>query len=153
MPKTLSNLMLSQVDNRLTPWREITDREPPRGGWLRAIRTALGISSAHLAGRIGITQQAIANFERSEAEGKITLQSLRRVAEALDCHVVYAVVPNKPLAQMRRERALALADTLIRPVAHSMKLEDQGVSDAETQRQRTELANELLRGSPRQLWR
>ncbi len=153
MPKILSNLLLSQLDNRLAPWREITDREPPRGGWLRAIRTALGISSAHLGSRIDATQQGIANFERSEAEGKITLQSLRRVAEALDCRVVYAVVPNKPLAQMRRERALALADAMIRPVAHSMKLEDQGVSDAETQRQRTELANELLRGSPRKLWR
>ena len=153
MPKSLSNLMLGQVDSRLTPWREITDREPPRGGWLRAIRTALGISSAQLGGRIGVTQQAIANFERSEAEGKITLQSLKRVAEALDCRVVYAVVPNKPLAQMRRERALALADALIRPVAHSMKLEAQGISDTDTQKSRTQLANELLRGSPRKLWR
>ena len=145
MSKSLSNLMLGQVDSRLAPWREITDREPPRGGWLRAIRTALGISSAQLGGRIGVTQQAIANFERSEAEGKITLQSLKRVAEALDCRVVYAVVPNKPLAQMRRERALALADALIRPVAHSMKLEDQGVSDTETQKSRTELASALRR--------
>ncbi len=126
---------------------------PPRGGWLRAIREALGMSAAQLGGRLGITQQAIMNLERSEEAGKISLHSLRRVAEALDCRVVYAVVPNKPLAQMQRERALALADTLIRPVAHSMKLEAQGVSETETQRQRNELADDLMRGSPRKLWR
>ena len=153
MPKTLSSLALSQIDQRLALWRRIADDVPPRGGWLRAIRGALGMSAAQLAGRLGVAQQAIVNFERNEAAGKITLQSLQRVAQALDCRVVYSVVPNKPLAQMRQERALALADQLVRPVAHSMKLEAQGVSDRETQRQRKELAGEILRGSARKLWR
>lgn len=153
MPKTLSSLLLSQVDQRLAPWRRMANDVPPRGGWLRAIRKALGMSAAQLAGRLGVAQQAIVNFERNEAAGKITLQSLQRVAQALDCRVVYAVVPNKPLAQMRRARALVLADQLVRPVAHSMKLEAQGVSDKETQRQRKGLADEILRGSARKLWR
>jgi predicted DNA-binding mobile mystery protein A len=153
MSKTLSNLMIEQVDQRLVSWRRMADDTPPRGGWLRAIRAALGMSASQLAGRLGVAQQAIANFERNEAAGKITLHSLQRVAQALDCRVVYAVVPNKPLAQMRQERALALADQLVRPVAHSMKLEAQGVSDKETQRQRKELADEILRGSARKLWR
>lgn len=153
MPKALSNLMIEQVDQRLVSWRRMADDTPPRGGWLRAIREALGMSAAQLAARLGVAQQAIANFERNEAAGKITLQSLQRVAQALDCRVLYAVVPNKPLAQMRQERALALADQLVRPVAHSMRLEAQGVSDRETQRQRKELADEILRGSARKLWR
>lgn len=153
MPKTLSRLALSQIDQRLTRWRRVADEVPPRGGWLRTIREALGMSAAQLAGRLGVAQQAIVNFERNEAAGKITLKSLQRVAQALDCRVVYAVAPNKPLAQMRQERALALADQLVRPVAHSMKLEAQGVSDRETQRQRKELAGEILRGSARKLWR
>ena len=63
------------------------------------------------------------------------------------------MVPNKPLVQMRRARAQALADQLVRPVAHSMKLEAQGVSDKETRRQRKELTDEILRGSARKLWR
>lgn len=153
MPKTLSSLQLSQVDQRLAPWRRMANDVPPRGGWLRAIRKALGMSTAQLAGRLGVAQQAIVNFERNEAAGKITLQSLQRVAQALDCRVVYAVVPNKPLVQMRRARAQALADQLVRPVAHSMKLEAQGVSDKETRRQRKELTDEILRGSARKLWR
>ena len=102
---------------------------------------------------MGVAQQAIAKFERNEAAGKITLESLTRVAEALDCRVTYAVVPGKPLAEVRRARAMELAEALTKPVAHSMKLEAQGISDKETCRQRKELAEELLRGSSRKLWR
>lgn len=153
MSKSLSDLRLKQADERLTPWRRMRTETSPRGGWLRAIREALGMSTAQVASRLGVAQQAIVKFERNEAAGKITLESLERVAKALGCRVTYAVVPDKPLAEMRRERALALADSLIKPVAHSMKLEAQGVSDKGVRRQRKELAEEFLRGSPRKLWR
>jgi predicted DNA-binding mobile mystery protein A len=153
MPRTLSKLKVEQLDARLAPWRRLAQEEPPRGGWLRAIREALGMTTAQLASRLGVAQQTIAKFESNEAAGKITLQSLERVAKALGGHVTYALVPDKPLAEMQKARALALADSLIKPVAHSMKLEAQGVSDREVQRQRKELAEELLRGNPRKLWR
>lgn len=152
MAKTVSNLRLKQMDARLASWRRLTDAAP-NGGWLRAIRETLGMTTAQLARRLGVAQQAIAKFERNEAAGKITLESLARVAGALDCRVTYAVVPGKPLAEMRRARALALAASLTNSVAHSMKLEAQGISDRETRRQRKELAEELLRGSSRKLWR
>lgn len=153
MSKSLSDLRLKQADERLTSWRRMRTETSPRGGWLRAIREALGMSAAQVASRLGVAQQAIVKFERNEAAGKITLESLERVAKALGCRVTYAVVPDKPLAEMRRERALALADSLIKPVAHSMKLEAQDVSDKGVRRQRKELAEEFLRGSPRKLWR
>ena len=141
------------MDAKLANWRRLAPDAAPKGGWLRAIRETLGMTTAQLASRLGVAQQAVAKFERNEAAGKITLQSLARVAEALDCRVTYAVVPAKPLADMRRARALALADALTKPVTHSMKLEAQGISDRETRRQREQLAEELLRGSSRKLWR
>jgi len=141
------------MDAKLVNWRRLAIDAAPKGGWLRAIRETLGMTTAQLASRLGVAQQAIAKFERNEAAGKITLESLARVAEALDCRVTYAVVSRKPLAEMRRARALALAESLVKPVAHSMKLEAQGISDKETRRQRRELAEELLRGSSRKLWR
>ena len=153
MSKSLSDLKLKHADQRLARWRRIGTETTPRGGWLRAVREALGMSTAQIAKKLGVAQQAIAKLERNEAAGKITLESLERVAKALGCRVTYAVVPDKPLAEMRRERALALADSLIKPVAHTMKLEAQGVSDKETRRQRKELADEFLRGSTRKLWR
>ena len=76
-----------------------------------------------------------------------------RVAVAMNCRVSYAVVPPKPLAETRRERARALADALIKPVAHSMRLEEQGIDEKEVRRQRDELAEEFLRDNPRKLWR
>ena len=129
MTKSISNLRLTQIDSSISPWRRIRSDTVPRGGWLRAIREALGMTSAQLASRLGVAQQAIAKFERNEAAGKITLESLGRVAAALDCRVTYAVVSRKPLADMRRARALAIAESLTKPVAHSMKLEAQGVSE------------------------
>jgi len=153
MPKGFDDLRLKHMDTRLAGWRRLRGETPPRGGWLRAIRTALGISTGQLARRLGVAQQAIVKFEQNEAASKITLDSLERVAKALGCRVVYAVVPEKPLGVVRRARARALADSLVKPVAHSMNLEAQGVNDKEIRRQSKQLAEELLRGSPRKLWR
>lgn len=111
------------------------------------------MTTGQLAARVGVTQQAIVEFEKNEAREKITLESLDKLALALGCRLVYAVVPDKPLAEMRRDRALALADALQKSAEHSMKLEVQGVSENEAKRQRKLLAEALLRDSPRKLWR
>jgi len=128
-------------------------KAPPRSGWVRAVREALGMTQTQLAARLGVARQTVDDLERAEAGRRITLESLDRLAQALDCRVVYAVVPEKPLGVMRRQRALALAEALLRPGEHSMKLEAQGVSRSERERQRKRLAEQLLHGSPRKLWR
>jgi predicted DNA-binding mobile mystery protein A len=78
---------------------------PPRppAGWLRAIRKALGMTSGVLAGRLGVTASGARKLERAEAADAITLGTLRRVAEALDCDLQYALVPRRPLREMRRQ--------------------------------------------------
>jgi predicted DNA-binding mobile mystery protein A len=153
MRKAQSNLKLKQVDAKLNDWRGVLSESVPKGGWLRLIREALGMTTAQVAQRLDVAQQAVAKFERNEAAGKITLESLARVADALGCKLTYAVVSTKPLAEMQRARARVLAEALTRPVAHSMKLEAQGVSRRALQRQRKLLVEELLRGNPRKLWR
>jgi predicted DNA-binding mobile mystery protein A len=125
----------------------------PRGGWLRAIRQALGMTQAQLGARVGIARQSIQDLEIAEANRRITLDSLDRLARAMGCRVVYAVVPETgTLDEIRERRAGAVAGTLIKPTEHSMKLEAQGVSASETERQRKLLAQALLGGSPRKLW-
>ena len=127
-------------------------RVPP-GGWLRAVREALGLTQAQLARRLNISRQSVQDFERAEAEGRITLESLDRVARALDCRMVYAVIPeNGSLDDIRARRADAVADQLLKLTSHSMKLEAQGVSERERKRQRKLLIESLLRESPRKLW-
>jgi predicted DNA-binding mobile mystery protein A len=74
------------------------------------------MSSAELAGRMGVGQSTISELESSEVRGTIKLDSLRRAAGALDCKLVYFLVPRTSLddavrAQARRKAAeLTTAD-------------------------------------------
>ena len=123
-------------------------RAPPRG-WIKAIREALGMSTAQLANRMGIRQPSIIDLERSEEKASIELATLRRVAEALDCSLVYALVPNRPLEATIRERASAFLQRRRRPVEHTMLLEDQQVAEPVSERQLDDLIRET---NPRLFW-
>jgi predicted DNA-binding mobile mystery protein A len=145
------NRALNALDLRLLPLRSWVSSRPPRG-WLRAIRDALGMTTVQYASRLGVSQPRIVALEKSEIEETITLATLRRAAEALDCQLVYAIVPNQPLVQTLRARAQLAADKQLARTGHTMRLEDQGLSAADMERERERLVEELLRGNARRLW-
>lgn len=116
----------------------------PGRGWIRAIRDALGMSGAQLAQRMGISQPAVAQLERSEADGQIRLDSLRRAADALECDVVYALVPRTSLDGIVRERATRVARREVEVVDTSMRLDERGLDPAELRRRVDDYANELI---------
>jgi predicted DNA-binding mobile mystery protein A len=148
-----SNLKRLHLDDGLKAFRPAQAVEPPRVGWARAIREALGMTQAQLGARIKVSRQAVQDLEHAEAERRITLDSLDRLAEAMHCRVVYALVPKADsLEELREQRASSLAASLLKSADHSMKLEAQGVSRSELDRQRKLLAETLLQGSPRKLW-
>ncbi len=101
---------------------------------------------------MGMTGNGVRKLESAEAQQVITLASLRKLANALDCELVYAMVPRKPLAEQLQERALTVAGEQLRSVSHSMALEDQAVKGQPQQDQRELLAQELLDGPRRALW-
>lgn len=152
MAQEYVKLKLKQTEELIQPFRRLVNAQTPRSGWVRAIREALGMSAQQLGARVRVKRQTIENLERSEASGKITLDSLNRIAGALGCRVVYALVPDKPLEEMRRERAREIAESVVEPVSHSMRLEAQAVGKREEQRQKEELAQKLLQGNPKKLW-
>jgi len=152
MSKLFKNMQVKHIDERLALWRKVAHSVPPQRGWIRTIRESLGMTQSQLAARLKITQQALNDLEKSEAEGKITLDSLRRLASALGCRFVYAAVPEQPLGEIRRQRAHDVAKKQLGRVSRSMKLEAQGTSERETKRQIEELTEELLQGSARKLW-
>src|SRR5579872_3981202 len=78
----LRSLALHQLDETLKRWRELP-RSRPSGGWLRAIRQALGMTTRQLAKAVGVSQAAVMDAERTEAKGDITLSTLQRYATAL----------------------------------------------------------------------
>jgi predicted DNA-binding mobile mystery protein A len=152
MNTLLKQMQRNQIDKMLEPYRTLPQSSAPRGGWIRTIREGLGMSAAQLAARLNVIRQSVEAYERSEAAGKITLESLNKVAEALNCRLVYALIPDKPLDEMQRDRARKLADALLKPVAHTMTLEDQAMSEQEAKRQRKQLAKQLLSQNPKKLW-
>lgn len=78
-------------------------------GWVRTIRTALGMSGAQLGARAGLTRNKISILERKEAEGDITINQLKVLAERLGCDLTYALVPSKPIEDMIEDRATVIA--------------------------------------------
>ena len=107
------------------------------------------MTTAQLAKRLGVKQPTVVALEQSEAKGTIELATLRRVAEALDCTLVYAFVPNKPLEAMVRERARLFARRRRGPVEHSMLLEDQKVTEKDAEKRLDEIVSET---NPRLFW-
>jgi predicted DNA-binding mobile mystery protein A len=147
-----TKLQLRQLDTALEVWRTAALAPRPRQGWIRALRMALGMSARALGARIGVTEAAIRSFEAAEASDAITLGSLRKLAEALDCELQYALVPRTSLAGNLQARAVFRASELLAPVSHSMALEAQKVDSREHAAQVETLAEELLNGDRRKLW-
>jgi predicted DNA-binding mobile mystery protein A len=149
----LTSLTRLQLTDVLRGYEVPKTTPPPRGGWVRAIREALGMTQSQLGTRAGISRQSVQDMEQAEAERRITLESLDRLARAMGCRVVLSVVPEQgSLDDLRRQRAEAMADTLLKSTDHSMKLEAQGVTVPERERQRKLLVESLLSGSARKLW-
>ena len=141
-------MQLRTLDDHLS---EVSVCDRPSGGWIRAVRTSLGMSVRQMGKRIGITQQSAARLEKNEANDAITLKSLRKAAEALDCRLVYALVPNEGgLRDIVRKQALRKARDIVDSVDHSMMLEAQDVGNK--QEKTDQLADELARNPNPRLW-
>ena len=147
-------LRLAQMDAVLQEAASHSLPPRPSAGWLRAIREALGMTSAVLAARLEITASGLRKLEQAEASDAITLSTLRRVAEALDCELRYALVPRRPLREMRRQQALRLAQQWQQRAGRTMALEAQPIdSPSEGTQERLEaMAQEILRTSGSRLW-
>lgn len=142
MRNEFRSLRLKQLDRSLEPFRAAAQVPRPPKGWLRAIREAIGSSASEVARTLKTSRQLPIQLEKAEAEDRITLKSLRTVANALGCELVYALVPRtNTLHDLVEERARAQAKKNVLGVEHSMALEDQAVGrvdeavETETKRQ------------------
>lgn len=153
MKTSFSDLKLRQLDAALTRWRSASLPSRPATGWIKAIREALGMSARELARRLGVGVPTVTRMELSEAEDRITLATLRRAAEAMGCELQYALVPKRSLADTLENRAMALARQQMASVSHTMALEAQSTSHDTIETQTRALAESLLKGSRRSLWR
>jgi len=134
---------------RLAPLNSIS--QPPKG-WIRAIRDALGMTAKQLAARLGVAQQAVARIEKDELAGAVTIKTMRRIAESLDCVFVCGFVPRTSLENTLRSQAERVAAKRLQQASHTMTLEDQALTKAENQKVQSELVDELVATLPAKLW-
>lgn len=153
MKPGFSELKLRQLDATLSRWRSSELPPRPSSGWIKAIRETLGMTATHLAQRLSVNPSSVTRLEISETEDTISLGTLRRIADALGCDLQYALVPRQALSDTLDARATELARSRMAAVSHTMALEAQSTSQKIVDTQTRVLAESLLKGSRRALWR
>jgi predicted DNA-binding mobile mystery protein A len=141
-----------QLDEQLAAARWQDAPPAPRRGWLRAIREALGMPAEAFGRRLGVTRSGALMIEKSESEGRISLNRLRAAADALGCDVVVLVVPRMGLDEMVQRRALAASSRISGRARQTMVMEDQGLSSAYLGRLRDELAQGMIDRADPMIW-
>lgn len=153
MKSNFSELKRRQLDVALNRWRSADLPPRPPSGWVKAIRESLGMTATHIANCLGVTTSTVTRLEASEADDTISLATLRRAAEAMGCELQYALVPRQPLSETLEARANELARSRMAAISHTMALEAQSTSRETVEAQTREMAESLLKGPRRALWR
>ncbi len=141
------------LDKKLNSLRNLEGLVRPQRGWIKAIREALGMTTAQFGRRMSVSQPRAVAVEKGEISGSITLDSLERAAEALECRLVYSLVPRDSLNTQVRARARKLAEKHHSSVSHSMALEDQQVLDEDADIQLERLIESILHAPGSKLWK
>ncbi len=145
-------LMRDQLSTTLNLFNDLKSINPPQKGWIRAIRDALGINARQFAERLGVNKSRITRIEHDELNGGLTIKTMRRLADALDCVFVYGFVPRTTLDDTIKKQAVRVMRKRMSRVVHTMILEDQGLSDSEKQKAFESAVDELIRTMPKSLW-
>lgn len=128
----IDDIIREGLDKRLPQLQKAKESAiRPTRGWLRAVREAIGANQGAVATRMGVKRQSYARLEATEARGAISLSSLQKAADAMDCEVVYYLVPKPAVAANYADLARRHDPTFkhIKAAEHSMALEDQAVGD------------------------
>jgi predicted DNA-binding mobile mystery protein A len=147
------SLQLQQLNGRMLAFASLKQVAIPPTGWIRAIRTAIGMSMQQLGNKLDVSRQAVLDIEKREREGSITIKSLREVARVMDMKLVYGFVPNDgSLDALIEKRATELARQIVMRTSQTMKLEDQANSKKRIEAAIKERAVAIKNEMPKMLW-
>jgi len=149
----MRSLQIQQLDNRMSDLSALAKAGKPPIGWVKAVRTTIGMSLEQLGRRLSITKQSARAIEKREADGAITIKSLQEAAKALDMQLVYGFVANDgSLDALIDRKANELATKIVKRTSHSMKLEGQENTVERIQQAVQERAAAIKREMPKTLW-
>lgn len=147
------SLLIQQLNTKMASYANLKQIAMPPTGWIKAIRSALGMSQQQLGNKLSITKQSVQEIEQREKEGSITLKSLKEVARAMDMQLVYGFVPNDgTLDGLIDRKAKELARQIVMRTSNTMKLEDQQNSTQRLENAIQERANAIRIEMPKILW-
>ena len=67
------SLQLKQLNNKMWRFATLKQVATPPTGWIKAIRTTIGMSMQQLGNKLNISKQAILDKEKREKDGFITI--------------------------------------------------------------------------------
>ena len=141
----------SMVDTVATRFSGI--KTPPEG-WLRTVRSALGMSGAEVAKKLGVTRARITKAEHAELTGSVTLKSMQAMAEAMGCRFVYAIIPKSGsiediITAQARKKAVKIVGT----ASNHMALENQTLPDDKIAQEVERLTREIAQERSSDFWK
>ena len=147
------SLQLQQLNSKMLGFASLKQLAMPPTGWIKAIRTAIGMSMQQLGNKLNVSKQGVMDIEKREKDGSITIKSLREIARAMDMQLVYGFVPNDgSLDALIEKRATELATQIVMRTANTMKLEDQANSKKRIETAIRERATAIKNEMPKILW-
>lgn len=147
------SLQLQQLNNKMLDLASLKQVAVPPTGWIKAIRTAMGMSMQQLGNKLTFSKQGIRDIENREKDGAITIKSLREIGKALDMQLVYGFVPNDgSIDALIERRATELATKIVLRTSNTMNLENQGNSKKRIEKAIKERVEEIKNEMPKVLW-
>ena len=127
--KPPAKLAMQQIERRLKKLRLVAKDARIAIGWIRYMREAMCMTQTILAKAAGLNQVTVLQIEKRESAGKVTIQTMRKMAAAMDCEFVYAIVPKQNLGDLLKKKAFTKATQFVREADVHMALEDQRVTE------------------------
>jgi predicted DNA-binding mobile mystery protein A len=149
--KRQKKIFREQLDSTLNRFSDIASTNRPMRGWIRAIRDALGMNMRQFAQRLGVSKSRIPRIEQDEITGSLTLKTMNRVADTLDCVFVYGFVPRTSLDKTVRKQASIVAQRRLNRLMHTMNMEAQGLSPQNAKKAFDNMVDEII-NTPSMLW-
>ena len=127
----MKDIALRQLDRSMYKIKHFQLPERPKGGWISAIRDAIGMTHEQMAKRLKISAQGAHKLEASEKQYNISLNSLEKAAQALDCKLYYILLPQNSLERMVLGKLEEKAKKVVMSIDHNMGFEDQKTQQIE----------------------
>ena len=148
-----NKLQLEHLEKRIQHYKKAEKLTNPQIGWIKTIRTTLGMSLEQLGNKLGINKSSVARMEKRESNGSITLSTMEDAGKAIGMKFIYGFVPfDGSIENLIEKKAKKLATEIVMRTAGTMKLEDQENSPGRIKNAIEERTKEIMEEMPKILW-